>query len=552
MKAFQFRVLYRVFLLRVVDLELLSADGDTTKLLGQFAALLSGVSFLFCLPLLINGGGWHERDLWMMEHLFIKTSMLVVGLFSVLSWESIFPDKRDVLVLAPLPVDIPAIFIAKLAALACALGVSIVSLNAFTGLLWPALFLSGAAASVIRAYCAYWITMVAASAFMFFSVLTLQGIASQVLPRQLYLRASALLQVSTFCLFLGVFFIEPTSVTANILLDPRIHWLPTFWFFGLFQQINGHSASANPVFAALASRALMALMVSMLGATATLLFSYLHTMRKIVESPDIMPGMRGMKFQKFPAHSLSGAITQFCLRTLLRSRHHRVILSFYFGVGLAVVLAYVNIFFIAEGASRGSLSLSTGAPFLEASVLMMCVAIGGIRVVSSMPIVLRANWIFRITEFHSPAAYLASVRRAFCVLGMAPVWLGSSVLFFTIWPWRLALEHLLVLGFLGMILVEICLFGFQRIPFTCSYSPGKGNLQYVFWACAFLLLPLISAAVRVEMQVLNHPLGYGAIITILGLILVGTRGRTQAVCRPVERMQFDEVDPSEITSLSLN
>jgi len=30
----QFRVLYRVFLLRVVDLELMSADGDPTKLLG--------------------------------------------------------------------------------------------------------------------------------------------------------------------------------------------------------------------------------------------------------------------------------------------------------------------------------------------------------------------------------------------------------------------------------------------------------------------------------------------------------------------------------------
>ncbi len=38
----QFRVLYREFLLRLVDLELLSADaqGDTNKLLGQFATVL--------------------------------------------------------------------------------------------------------------------------------------------------------------------------------------------------------------------------------------------------------------------------------------------------------------------------------------------------------------------------------------------------------------------------------------------------------------------------------------------------------------------------------
>ena len=42
MTKLQFRVLYREFLFRMVDLELLSADalGDSNKLLGQFAALL--------------------------------------------------------------------------------------------------------------------------------------------------------------------------------------------------------------------------------------------------------------------------------------------------------------------------------------------------------------------------------------------------------------------------------------------------------------------------------------------------------------------------------
>ena len=38
---FQFRVLYRVFLLRVVDLELLSRDGDPTRLFAQFATLFT-------------------------------------------------------------------------------------------------------------------------------------------------------------------------------------------------------------------------------------------------------------------------------------------------------------------------------------------------------------------------------------------------------------------------------------------------------------------------------------------------------------------------------
>jgi hypothetical protein len=42
MTKLQFRVLYREFLFRMVDLEVLSAHalGDVNKLLGQFAALL--------------------------------------------------------------------------------------------------------------------------------------------------------------------------------------------------------------------------------------------------------------------------------------------------------------------------------------------------------------------------------------------------------------------------------------------------------------------------------------------------------------------------------
>ena len=53
----QFRVLYREFLFRMVDLEVLSshAQGDMNKLFGQFASLLVMVSLLLCMLALISG-----------------------------------------------------------------------------------------------------------------------------------------------------------------------------------------------------------------------------------------------------------------------------------------------------------------------------------------------------------------------------------------------------------------------------------------------------------------------------------------------------------------
>src|SRR6202522_3067838 len=206
----QFRVLYRVFLLRVVDLELISADGDPTRLLGQFASLFAAISFLFCTPLILASGKLDESALGTFEHALITITMLVVGLLSALNWDSIFPDKRDVLVLAPLPVNPRTIFAAKLSAMAYALSLSIIALNVFTGLIWPLYFCSTVSLfGILRSFVAYWGSIFAAAVFMFFSVLTLQGVTSQLLPRQFFLRVSAWLQMATVCLFLGMYILEP-------------------------------------------------------------------------------------------------------------------------------------------------------------------------------------------------------------------------------------------------------------------------------------------------------------------------------------------------------
>jgi hypothetical protein len=52
----QFCILYKGFLLRVIDLELLSADADTSRMLGQFAALFAGISYLFTFWVIFSGG----------------------------------------------------------------------------------------------------------------------------------------------------------------------------------------------------------------------------------------------------------------------------------------------------------------------------------------------------------------------------------------------------------------------------------------------------------------------------------------------------------------
>ena len=176
---------------------------------------------------------------WGMEHFFISTTMLVVGLFAVLSWDSTFPDRRDVLVLGPLPVRARTLFLAKAASLGAALGSTVVSLNIFSGLIWSLHFAAGGFWGVPWSFLALWISVIGAGALVFFLVLAVQGIAAQILPRPIFLRVSPLLQIAAFCTFLGVYFLELSMATPEAMAArgeskqrsrgcPRIGFWPPF------------------------------------------------------------------------------------------------------------------------------------------------------------------------------------------------------------------------------------------------------------------------------------------------------------------------------------
>ncbi len=549
----QFRILYKAFLLRVVDLELLSADADTSRLLGQFAALFAGLSYLFTFWLIFGGGGISPDFLSVMEHFLIATTMLVVGLVSVLCWESIFPDRRDVLVLAPLPVRVSTLFRAKVSALIAALSLSVLSLNSISGLVWPRFFSitnGGGYVGMFHSLAAYWATMLLAAAFMFGCVLGIQGIASLLLPRRQFLRLSALLQVVIFFLFITVYIIEPSLEAPKALVAPEnqrlLTWLPSYWFLGLFQQLNG---SMLPAFAPLARRAWAGIAIATVVGATSVLLAYFRMMGKIIETPDIVPGGRRANWSLRFGTMLQTSILLFSVRTLLRSRQHRMLLSSYFGATFAIVLAYLKTSLKLLKLLHGAAGDAVDVSFFVASIWVMCFAIMGVRLVISMPLTLRANWIFRMTEIRGVTAYLSAIRRAFFVLAAIPAWLLMAILFLLRWPtWRIA-GHLLLLALVGMIVVELSLYGFHKLPFTCSYLPGQSKVHVVFWGCLLVWVPLVAA--RFEMRILNRPLDFIWILVLLALVATGARWRTTAVAKSAEKLIFEEEYPPELFTLNL-
>ena len=563
--SLHFRVLYRQFLFRLMDVELLSASarGDASELFGQFAALLIFGSVLLSFFAVTIGQAIRDQasaaSVWSVELFLVSLTMLVVGVFALLSWDSTFLDRRDVLVLVPLPVRGRTLFAAKTAAAASALGLTVAAWNSLAAFAWPMVLAppGSGLAGTMRLVAAFWVAFLAAGAFLYCAVLGVQAVAAQ-LPRSWYLRVSSVLQIAVFVLFLGVFFFQPSVTIATALGAPEnrraLAWLPSYWFLGLLSELSGAFPSeGHLVMAPLARRAVAGLAIAIFVAGAAFLLSNLRTLRKIVEEPDSVPGSRGgiwlPRFGNLP----QTALAQFIVRTLLRSRQHRAILAFYLGGGFAIVVVYLQGAMETMHLTWMEIVRQVNGPMLVASVLMLCASWLGIRTVFSLPLDLRANWLFRVTPAPASAASLPAIRRALLALSVIPVLAASAALLLWFWPWTPAAEHILVLGLLGSLLADISLKGFRKIPFTCSYLPGKSKVHIVFW---FGIIPLVIAihkAVEVERRAMARPLSYAAMVVTLGAIAFATRMVTNVSAnRTGPEIQFEQSVSDELVGLGLN
>ena len=549
-----FKVLYRQFLFRLMDVEFLaaSARGDASELYGQFASMLIFLSLVSCYAALIYGSTPHSStDIWAAERVLTEITMLVVGIFAILSWDSTFPDRRDIQILVPLPVRGRELFTAKIAAAASALGLTILALNCLSGFVWPTVLFRSVPGGVnpLRFVAAFWITLPAAGLFLYGAILGVQGLAAQ-LPRGWFLRVSSFLQLAAFGLFIGVLFLEPSFLTARALSTPEnqtaLAWLPPYWVMGLFNRLSG--AYPDPAMSALAHRAVINLGISVLAAGGAFLLSWLRTLRKIAEEPDILPGTRGGVWLPPFGNRQRTALAHFTIRTLGRSRQHRMNLAFYLGVGFAMAAVVVQE--TLEAGHRAGIDVlrqSMNAPLLLSSLLMLCLCIVGTRVAFSRPLDLQANWIFRVTPLQGGAVCLSATRRALLTLSVVPVWLGTAIALLWFWPWRASAEHLLLLALFGTLLVESWLIGFRKIPFSCSYLPGKSKIHVMFGASVLIVPIILQNCVEIEQWIASDWRIYWA----AAAVLFGALFAVRRISRPGDEIQFEEFASDELVGLGL-
>lgn len=417
----------------------------------------------------------------------------------------------------------------------------------------PALSLapvSVAAAGPIRSFAAYWITMVAAGVFIFCAVLGLQGVAAQLLPRRWFLRISSFLQLGMFALLVSAYFLQRSPLTV-LITGPQwtwMSWIPSYWFAGLYQQLNG---SLHPALAPYALRAWIGLAAALCITAAAYAASYLRTLRKIVEEPDIAPALRSGWLPRFGGF-FETAIVHFSIRTLLRSRQHRMIFAFYLGAAFAFAIVALNLPSELTGPDGTGPWATLSVPLLASSILLMGLWVVGARVVFALPLDVRANWIFRETPSLSARRCRNGWRRALFVLAVAPALTITAAVLFSIWPWRPAAAHLAALALLGVVLAEWSFEDVQKIPFACSYLPGKSHFHMGFLLWMYAIVGFVIETAVGESKALQSATGTAMVLgglAIAALIAV-LRSNWQARDGEAE-VRFEEEPSDRLVTLNL-
>ena len=133
---------------------------------------------------------------------------------------------------------------------------------------------------------------------------------------------------------------------------------------------------------------------------------------------------------------------------------------------------------------------------------------------------------------------------------MAPAWLISAAVLLPLWPWKPAAVHLALLACFGIVLAEFSFGGAQKIPFTCSYLPGRSHihLTFLFWIY-IILFGLVGCAVG-ERQALESPVASSALLAGLGFAAFFAILRNNWLAGSGQaELRFEEEPPDRLLSL---
>jgi hypothetical protein len=402
---------------------------------------------------------------------------------TVLKWDRILPDSQDYLNLAPLPIQSRRVLLANAVAIAIAVTVFAVDVNAVSVVLFP-LFVTASAEAPVRVYLQFAgthaVCVLLASLFTFCAVFAILGTLAAILPRNTFRAWSSWIRGAILVAFVTLLLsgFSGKALAYQLLHVPgsAVRWLPSMWFLGLYQCLQHR---ATPMLSWVAQAGLWASAGAFLLMLLTYGLSYRRRFAATLEG-DRRPSeqrlfaivlaaldlfaARGTGFQR--------ACHRFTVRGLLRSETHRLCLAVALGLGWLLAIEGSAMGLGSRQPDDGLPAAALLSPALVAAYLLVL----GLRIAFELPASAPSNWLFRTVLNPRENEALGAARRI--VLSFLTLTVLLPAMTFAWWRWGpiAALVHTAYVLALSLSYCEILLAGYRKIPLTCPMPGFRDNL----------------------------------------------------------------------------
>jgi Ca2+/Na+ antiporter len=381
-----------------------------------------------------------------------------------------------------------------------------------------------------RTVFAHAIAVFGGSVFIFLFFVAIQGVLINLLRPRAFRIVSRCFQLQAIVALLLFLFLLPI-ISAGVPAwepahDPGFYWVPPLWFVGVYQTLLG---SGDAAFHSLATIAVAALGLGTLACAAAYAISYKRQAQRALEAAEARTDK-----PLWPARATRWVLNQLLLRkpheratyffvvnTLMRSTKHRLYAAAYVGVGCALAaFGILEVSAHTVGRDFHAIIREPNQALLSIPLILSFFLLSGMRFVFTIPAELHANWVFRLAEDESWLDCCSGTRKAM-VLRAVLLLLLLLPFYAVLWGWLVAFQHFIFGLILSLILVELLLINFRKVPFTCSYQPGKAYITVlgVFYWLAFTTYAYTMATLE-RYLLLEDPIGW-IVFMIFTLLVLG-------------------------------
>jgi hypothetical protein len=233
------------------------------------------------------------------------------------------------------------------------------------------------------------------------------------------------------------------------------------------------------------------------------------------------------------------AAAQFFLSTIARLERHRFTLALAAGVAIAWALPTAVRWHVLGNA----MILTRPRDLLALPLSTMVFLLVALRIAAALPGDLRAAWIF---DAAPPALkpVRTGIRRVLLSIGVAPVVVLFTPMFWWIWGWRTAIELALIAFAAGWLVTECLLASLDAMPCATPWRPERANLRTRWFVYLFAFIFIAGTAwfslPSWEMGFAGTPAGFAILLTALAgsAMWVRRRAARQPIVPPDDELRF--------------